>query len=84
MVTFKDAKCHVAIFPEEIPEFFIKAGCPENGIVLDPFMGGGTTAEAALKLKRKYIGFEINPEYIKMTQERLKKAFPNKTINEFL
>ncbi|HQJ56944.1 MAG TPA: site-specific DNA-methyltransferase [Caldisericia bacterium] len=75
---------HPAPFHPQLPGWFIKWLTDEGDIVLDPFMGGGTTAEAALKLKRKYIGFEINPEYIKMTQERLKKAFPNKTINEFL
>ena len=57
--------------PLEIVERMIKASCPEDGIVLDPFMGSGTTAAACAKLGRKYIGFEINPEYCKIIEERI-------------
>jgi DNA modification methylase len=46
-------------------------GCPENGVVLDPFMGSGTTAVVAIKTMRKYIGCEINPEYIKIAEQRI-------------
>ena len=74
---------HPAPFHPQLPEFFIKWLTDENDLVLDPFMGGGTTALSSLKLNRKYIGFEINPEYIKMTEERLRRSFPNKTIGEF-
>ncbi|PIN93461.1 hypothetical protein COU54_02980 [Candidatus Pacearchaeota archaeon CG10_big_fil_rev_8_21_14_0_10_31_24] len=62
---------HFAMFPSTIPEFFIRCGCPEKGIVLDPFMGAGTTALAAKRLGRKYIGFEINPTYCKLIERRL-------------
>jgi hypothetical protein len=51
----------------------IKAGCPENGIVLDPFIGAGTTALVTAKLQRNFIGFELNPAYIKIANKRLKK-----------
>jgi len=44
------------------------------GIVLDPFMGSGTTAIAAKKLDRDYIGFELNPEYVKIAKRRIKQA----------
>lgn len=44
---------------------------PENGIVLDPFIGSGTTGLAARILNRNYIGIEINPEYKKMAEERI-------------
>ena len=54
--------------PLEIVERIIKASCPEQGIVLDPFMGSGTTAVACVKLKRNYIGFEINPKYCGMIE----------------
>lgn len=75
---------HPAPFHPQLPEFFIKWLTEEEDIVLDPFMGGGTTAIAALELNRNYIGFEINPEYIKMTEERLTKADKNnRKINEF-
>jgi len=62
---------HSAMFPKTLPEFCIKAGCPKNGIVLDPFMGSGTTAIVAKKLGRSFIGFEINKDYIKITKRRL-------------
>jgi len=68
---FKEA--HFATFPEKLIEDCIKAGCAENGIVLDPFMGAGTTAVVARKLNRNYIGFELNPEYIKIAESRLSK-----------
>ena len=74
---------HPAPFHPQLPEFFIKWLTDKNDVVLDPFMGGGTTALASIKLNRKYLGFEINPEYIKMTEERLKRTFPDKTIREF-
>ena len=62
---------HYAKFPESLAEFFILAGCPEKGIVLDPFMGSGTVAVVAKKLNRHYIGIELNEDYIKMAQKRL-------------
>jgi DNA modification methylase len=64
---------HPAPFPEAIPERCIIAACPENGIVLDPYLGSGTTAVAAQKLGRNYIGIELNPEYIKIAEQRLKQ-----------
>ena len=51
----------------------ILAGCPENGVVLDPFMGSGTTAIVAKKFDRNYIGFELNPKYCQIAENRLKK-----------
>jgi DNA modification methylase len=49
----------------------ILAGCPKDGIVLDPFMGSGTTAVVAKLNRRNYIGTELNPEYIKMAENRI-------------
>jgi len=51
----------------------IKAGCPENGIVLDPFMGSGTTAIVARKLNRNYVGFELNPKYMQIAKTKMKR-----------
>jgi site-specific DNA-methyltransferase (adenine-specific) len=68
---FPDA--HFAIFPETLVERMIKSGCPENGLVLDPFMGAGTTAVTARKLNRNYIGYDLNPDYVKMANDRLYK-----------
>jgi len=61
---------HFAAYPQQLVETCIEAGCPEQGIVLDPFMGSGTTARVAKKKNRNYIGFEINPKYIKMSSSR--------------
>lgn len=67
---FKEA--HFAVYPEKLIEPMIKAGCPEDGVVLDPFFGAGTTAVVAQKLNRKWLGIELNPEYIEIAEERLK------------
>jgi DNA modification methylase len=56
---------HGATFTVELPEFGIKATCPPGGPVLDPFMGSGTTGLAAVRLKRPFVGIEINPRYVK-------------------
>ena len=64
---------HPAPFHPQLPEWFIEWLTDEGDIVLDPFMGGGTVAEVAAKKGRKYIGFEINPVYIEMTEERVRK-----------
>jgi DNA modification methylase len=66
---YKDA--HFAVYPEKLIVDCIKAGCPENGIVLDPFMGAGTTALVARKLNRNYVGIELNAEYIKIAEKRI-------------
>jgi site-specific DNA-methyltransferase (adenine-specific) len=57
--------------PIEIIERMIKASCPPGGVVLDPFMGSGTTAVAARGLGRQYVGFELNPEYCEIIGKRL-------------
>lgn len=63
---------HFASFPPKVVETPIKAGCPENGIVLDPFMGSGTTAIVAGQLKRNFIGIELNPDYVALASKRMK------------
>ena len=62
---------HFAVFPERLVEICVMAGCPENGIVLDPFIGSGTTAVVAQRLGRKYVGIDSNLEYCEMAQNRL-------------
>jgi DNA modification methylase len=62
---------HFAVFPQELILPCILSGCPENGIVLDPFMGSGTTALVAVKNFRNYIGCEINPDYVKIAEQRI-------------
>lgn len=66
---------HFATFPYDLIAPCILAGAPEGGVVLDPFMGSGTTAHTALRLGRQYIGCELNPEYIKLAQQRLAQGF---------
>lgn len=66
-------EAHFATFPQNLIVDCIKSGCPEGGIVLDPFMGAFTTALVAKKLGRHYVGFELNPDYIKIGNKRLKK-----------
>lgn len=68
---YKDA--HFAVFPETLIVDCIKAGCPQEGIVLDPFMGSGTTAIVARKLNRNFVGFELNPDYVHLAEKRIVK-----------
>jgi len=65
------AGAHFAVFPTELIEPCILAGAPTGGIVLDPFMGSGTTAQVAQTLGRKYLGCELNPAYQQLQNNRL-------------
>jgi len=65
------AGAHFAVFPTELIEPCILAGAPTGGIVLDPFMGSGTTAQVAQTLGRKYLGCELNPDYKPLQDKRL-------------
>lgn len=64
---------HFAVFPPDLIEPCVLAGSPIGGIVLDPFMGSGTTAQVAQNLNRKYLGCELNKEYESLQKERLKQ-----------
>jgi len=77
---FKEA--HFAVFPEALIETPILAGCPPKGIVLDIFMGSGTTGLVALKNNRKYVGIELNEEYIGMAEKRL-SPYKNQSLDGF-
>ncbi len=66
---YKEA--HFATFPPDLCETPIKAGCPEGGVVLDPFAGAGTTGVVAKKLGRNFIGIELNPDYLEMAKRRI-------------
>lgn len=66
---FREA--HFATFPYELPEICIKAGCPPGGLVLDPFMGSGTTALVARDLGRNFIGSDLNADYVAIARKRL-------------
>ena len=71
IATEQSSEMHYAMFPQALIKTPILCGCPNGGIVLDPFMGGGTTALVARKNMRKYIGIELNPKYIDIANRRL-------------
>ena len=73
---------HPAPFPVELPYRLIQLYTFEGEVVLDPFMGSGQTAIAALKSKRFYVGYEIVPEYIELAQKRI-KAFEKSQVYLF-
>jgi len=62
---------HFAVMPEALVEPCILSGCPEGGVCLDPFMGAGTVGAVAKRLKRNYLGFELNPDYVKIAEDRI-------------
>ena len=64
------AEAHFATFPPDLIEPCVLAGCPKGGVVLDPFMGSGTTGLVAQELGRKWIGCELNKDYIEMQKIR--------------
>ena len=68
--TAQSGEAHFAVFPEKIPELCIKAGTREGDVVLDPFMGSGTTASVAQRLRRKWIGFELNEKYTEIINRK--------------
>lgn len=65
---------HPAPFPLELPKRLIEFYSFENDVILDPFMGSGTTAVAALNLKRNFVGYELNEDYIKLANSRINEA----------
>jgi site-specific DNA-methyltransferase (adenine-specific) len=75
---------HPAPFPEELPKRLIQFYTFENDVVLDPFIGSGTTAIAAKKLKRNFIGYELSKEYCSLAEKRIQNVFAQKTIKATL
>ena len=68
-VPYKGA--HFAAYPPKLVETCLLAGCPQDGIVLDPFLGSGTTAAVAKQMGRHYIGIELNPNYCELAKQRI-------------
>jgi site-specific DNA-methyltransferase (adenine-specific) len=68
---------HPSVKPLALCEYLIQLAAPEGAVVLDPFLGSGTTALAARSLKRRYIGIEINPEYVAIACKRLQNRTPS-------
>ncbi|MFM2094432.1 MAG: hypothetical protein RIS70_1556 [Planctomycetota bacterium] len=69
-------EAHFAVMPEELAELCICAGCPEDGVVLDPFTGSGTTGIVALRHQRHFIGTELNADYCEMARRRIASSMP--------
>jgi len=69
---------HPAMFPEEIPKRLIQLYTWKGDVILDQFLGSGTTTVVAKRLQRKYIGFDINPEYVDIANKQLEQT----TLNE--
>lgn len=81
-VSFNDKLCkHPAVFPEELARDCILSWSVEGDLVLDPFMGSGTTAKMAMLTNRNYIGFEINEDYYQGSIKRLEHFKNNSLIN---
>ena len=75
---------HHATFPVELARRTIKAGCPPGGLVLDPFLGAGTTAVAAEQLGRHWLGIELNPDFAALAETRIAEAqTPGDTTNRW-
>ncbi len=74
MATECGNKNHSAVFPVWLPTWFIKLFTQPGDLVLDPFMGSGTTAVAAIQLQRNYVGIDTNEEYCQQTRERVKQV----------
>lgn len=70
--------------PLEIIERFIKISSNENDLVLDPFLGSGTTGVASVKYKRNFIGFEISPDYFNIADKRIREANSQRKLKEVL
>lgn len=66
-------KAHFSVFPPELIKPCILAGCPEGGVVLDPFIGSGTTAVVSEDLNRKWLGVELGEKYCEMVEDRVIK-----------
>lgn len=71
---FPDA--HFATFPPDLIRPCVLAGCPAGGVVLDPFFGAGTTGVVCVEEGRRYLGIELNPDYVAMAERRIGQARP--------
>ncbi len=80
MATECSNKSHCATFPVSLPEWFIDLFTEADDIILDPFMGSGSTALAAIQKGRKYIGIEISQEYCLLAEDRMQKVTSQKVI----
>lgn len=71
---------HYAVYNDSLIAKPILAGCPEHGIIYDPFMGSGSTADAAIRANRKFIGSEMSEEYLKIANDRINPMLSQLTL----
>ena len=77
----KIAYQHPAIFPEQLAEDHILSWSNEGDMILDPFMGSGTTGKLAVINNRNFIGVDVSEEYCNISKERIENAINNKVIS---
>jgi DNA modification methylase len=73
-----------APYPEDLPYFFINTHCPPGGVVHDPFAGSGTTLAVAKQLGRRYVGFDIRPCQVALSQLRVDNVTPDLPLEDSL
>jgi DNA modification methylase len=78
--TVTNPSINYAVFPEPLVERCMRAGSSKNDIVLDPFFGSGTVGIVAKRLMRKYVGIELNPDYVTLARKRIREATENNSI----
>lgn len=81
--TKRDNLNHSAIFPEQLAQDHIKSWSNEGDLILDPFAGSGTTLKAAHQLNRKWIGIEINPDYVQLVKKSLTPYIQQQRLDQF-
>lgn len=74
------AGLHTAVMPEGLAEFFVKAACPPEGVVVDPFAGSGTTVVIARRLGRRAGGIELHDQYVAVARDRLASDHPQEEL----
>ena len=74
---------HFAAFPPALVEPCVKAGTKQGDVVLDPFFGAGTVGLVAVNLGRRYLGIELNPDYVRIAEARIAQAREEKTKREY-
>lgn len=74
-------EAHFAVFPSKLIKPCILAGCPKGGVVLDPFMGSGTTGFVSLNADRNFIGIDLSREYVEMARARIKRETAQQRMN---
>ena len=74
---------HPAPFPIELPRRLIEFYSYKNDVILDPFIGSGTTALAAIRLNRHYVGYEISQEYVDLARKKIKEVKNQLKLDKF-